>query len=135
MTTTAISLKGRIHEYGPRLEHAPADLVYVGRRMTMGGWNLVAHSLANPFTLRQTGTPEAAVAAYLRHLLARPDLLDQAAALHGKVLACWCAPHLCHAHAIAWYADSLAVDQLAERAADLESASRRAEQTLFARPA
>lgn len=136
MTTTVISLKGRIHEYGPRLEHAPANLVYVGRTMTgvrAGGWDLHKHPLHNPFTLRQSGTPEAAVTAYVRHLVDRPELLDQARALRGKVLACWCAPQLCHANAIAWYADGLDVDRLAERAADLETAAGLVETTLLAR--
>ena len=133
MTTKVISLKGRIHEYGPTLEHAPQGLAYVGRRWTMGGWNLPAHTLANPFTLSRHGTPEAAVAAYIRHLIDRPELLDQAAALRGKVLACWCAPNLCHAHAIAWYADGVSRELLAERAADLETAGGLVEQTLFAR--
>jgi hypothetical protein len=133
MTTTVISLKGRIHEYGPRLEHAPAGLVYVGRRLTMGGWNLPAHPLANPYTLKEHGTPEAAVAAYIRHLLDRPDLLDQAAELRGKVLACWCTPAICHAHALAIYADNPSRDQLASYADTLDWAADRVEETLFAR--
>ncbi|MFG2473535.1 DUF4326 domain-containing protein [Streptomyces fagopyri] len=133
MTTTVINLKGHKAEFGPRLEHAPTDLVYVGRRMTMGGWNLPAHPLANPHTLKAHGTPEAAVAAYIRHLLNRPDLLDQAAALEGKALACWCTPAICHAHAIGMYADTRSRDRLTSYAADLERAAGRAEQTLFAR--
>ncbi|WP_323186605.1 DUF4326 domain-containing protein [Streptomyces sp. NBC_00878] len=136
MTTTVISLKGRIHEYGPCLERVTDALVYVGRTMTgvrAGGWQLHKHPLANPFTLRQTGTPEAAVAAYIRHLLDRPALLAAAAQLRDRTLACWCAPQLCHAHAIAWYADSLDSGRLAERAADLEAAASRGEAALFER--
>lgn len=136
MTTTVISLKGRIHDYGPRLERAPENLVYVGRTMTgvrAGGWNLPKHPLANSYTLRQSGTPEAAVAAYIRHLLDRPALLAAAAQLRGRTLACWCAPQLCHAHAIAWYADSLDSVQLAERAADLEAGAGLVETALLAR--
>lgn len=126
MTTTVISLKGHISEYGPRLERAPDGLVYVGRRWTMGGWDLPAHPLRNPFTLRRCGTPEAAVAAYIRHLINRPDLDDQADALRGHTLAC-------HANVIAWYADGLTRDQLAERADDLDRAAGAAEDTLFDR--
>lgn len=133
MTTIVINLKGRIHDYGPRLQHAPEQLVYVGRRFTMGGWNLNAHPLANPHTLKDHGTPEAAVAAYIRHLLDRPELLDQAAALKGRVLACWCTPAICHAHAVGMYADSRSRDRLASYAADLEWAAGRVEETLFAR--
>lgn len=36
MTTTVINLKGRIRDFGPRLEFAPSDVVYIGRRWTMG---------------------------------------------------------------------------------------------------
>lgn len=138
MVTTVVNLKGRIGEFGPRLDRAPDNLVYVGRTMTgvrAGGWNLQKHPLHNPYTLRQYGTPEAAVAAYIRHLIDRPELLDQARELRGKVLACWCAPQLCHANAIAWYADGLDTGQLAERAADLETAGGLVETALFERSA
>ncbi|GKQ35815.1 DUF4326 domain-containing protein [Streptomyces sp. A012304] len=133
MTTIVINLKGRTHDYGPRLEHAPNGLVYVGRRFTMGGWNLEAHPLANPYALKEYGTPEAAVAAYIRYLLDRPELLDQAATLKGRVLACWCTPAICHAHAIAMYADNPSRGRLAEYAADLEWAAGLVEQSLFNR--
>lgn len=136
VTTTVINLKGRIHDYGPHLEHAPDGLVYVGRTMTgvrAGGWDLPQHPLANPYTLRQYGTPEAAVAAYIRHLLDRPDLLDQAAALKGKTLACWCPPNPCHAWALAWYANDPSRAGLAEYADSLDFCARLAEQHLFNR--
>jgi len=133
VTTTVISLNGRKAEFGPHLEHAPDGLVYVGRAQTMGCWRLPAHPLANPFSLKEYGTPEAAVAAYIRHLLDRPNLLAAAAQLRGRTLACWCAPQLCHAHAIAWYADSLDSAQLAKRADDLEAGAGLAEAALFAR--
>ena len=136
MTTTVISLKGRIHQYGPHLDRAPAGLVYVGRQMSgvrAGGWDLPAHPLHNPYTLSRYGTPEAAVAAYIRHFLDRPDLLDQAAVLRGKTLACWCAPELCHAHVIAWWADGLTREQIAQRADDLTTAAASVEKHLFDR--
>ena len=139
MTTTVINLKGRIHDYGPRLEHAPAELVYVGREerrwATKGNWDLREHTLHNPpkNSLAQLGTPEASVAAFIRYLLDRPDLLAQARALRGKTLGCWCDPNLCHAHAIAWYADGLTAAQLAERARDLEAAAGLVEKHLFNR--
>jgi hypothetical protein len=133
VTTFAINLKGRIHDYGPTLERAPDNLVYVGRRFTMGGWNLDPHPLANPYKLKDYGTPEATVAAYCRHLLDRPDLLDQAAALKGKALACWCNPDPCHAWAIAWYANDPSRERLAEYAESLDLCARLAEQHLFDR--
>jgi uncharacterized protein DUF4326 len=133
VTTTVISLKGRIHEYGPRLENAPEGVVYVGRRWRMGGWNLPAHPLANPYKLKDYGTPEALVAAYCRHLLDRPGLLDQAAALRGRALACWCNPNPCHAWAVAWYANDPSRSGLAEYADSLDFCAGLAEQHLFNR--
>jgi hypothetical protein len=133
MTTIVINLKGRKAEYGPRLEYAPEGLVYVGRRWTMGGWSLPAHPLANPYTIKEYGTPEAVVAAYIRHLLGRPDLLDQAAALRGRALACWCAPDACHAWAIARWADDPSRDRLAQYADDLDFAAGLVERHLFNR--
>ncbi len=110
MPTTVINLKGHIHDYGPRLQHGPAGLVYVGRRMTMGGWNLTAHPLANPFSVKAMGGREEAVAAYCRHLLQGPGLLSRVPLLRGSVLACWCAPEPCHADVLARLADAERAD-------------------------
>ncbi|WP_458089363.1 DUF4326 domain-containing protein [Streptomyces malaysiensis] len=123
MTTEVVSLKGCIREYGPRLERAPQGLVYVGRPWTLGGWDLPGHPLANPFSLKRYGTPEAAVAAYLRLLLRRPDLVAQAVRLRGATLGCWCAPALCHAHILAEVADGMTREQAAARADELERAT------------
>lgn len=106
--TTVISIKGRIHEYGPRLERAPKNLVYVGRRMAprrAGNWDLSAHPLANPFSVKAIGSNEAAVAAYCQHLLSEPSLHARVQLLRGSTLACWCAPDLCHAHVLAVLAE------------------------------
>lgn len=111
VTTSVIALKGRIREYGPRLERAPQGLVYVGRRWTLGGWELSAHPLANPFSVQRYGSREAAVAAYTRLLLRRPDLVAQARKLRGATLGCWCAPDLCHAHVLAAIADGMTREQ------------------------
>jgi hypothetical protein len=109
VTTTVINLKGRIHEYGPRLEHAPKNLVYVGRRMAprrAGSWDLRAHPLANPFSVKLSGSNEAAVAAYCRHLLQEPGMLSRVPLLRGSTLACWCAPDPCHADVLAVLAEA-----------------------------
>ncbi|MEU0783476.1 DUF4326 domain-containing protein [Streptomyces sp. NPDC006173] len=120
MTTTVITLKGRIREYGPRLERAPQGLVYVGRRWSLGGWDLPAHPLANPFSVQRYGGREAAVAAYLRLLLRRPDLVVQARKLQGATLGCWCAPDLCHAHVLAEVADGMTRERASARADALD---------------
>ena len=125
MTTTVISLKGRIHDYGPALEHAPAGLVYVGRAQTMGGWRLKAHPLANPHTTRAGGCPApgcglrhdqvGAVRAYGIELQGGAqasarghdgNLFTRARAAAGSTLACWCPPEVCHADVIAAIADA-----------------------------
>lgn len=86
MATTVINLKkgpnghSFIREYGPRLEHAPKQLVYVGREMKgvrAGGWNLSASKLNNPCTVKALGSNEAAVAAYCRYLLEETSLLSR----------------------------------------------------------
>lgn len=114
VTTTVINLKkgpdghSLIREYGPRLENAPKGLVYVGRKMTgvrAGGWNLSEHALNNPYSAKALGSNEAAVSAYARHLLDEPGLLARVPLLRGSVLACWCAPELCHAHVLAVLAE------------------------------
>jgi hypothetical protein len=112
VTTRVINVRGLIHEYGPRLEHAPDDLVYVGRRWTLGGWDLPRHPLYNRFaydtpTRRRDGTRAEVMAKYRAYLLARPDLLALVPALRGRTLACWCAPKLCHAGVLAELADTL----------------------------
>lgn len=105
-----INVRGRIHEFGPRLEHAPGDVVYVGRRWTMGGWDLPGHPLRNPFVhdtpgKKRDGTRAEVMSMYRAYLLERPELLELVTELRGRTLACWCAPELCHAHVLAELAD------------------------------
>jgi hypothetical protein len=109
VSTEAVCLKGRRDEFGPRLEWAP-DVVYVGRRCSMGGWRLAASPFANPFRVQDLGGAQAAVQAYRRHLLAHPELLALARReLKGKRLGCFCraqSPQLCHAGFLAVLADA-----------------------------
>ncbi|MFD8999669.1 DUF4326 domain-containing protein [Streptomyces sp. NPDC059582] len=112
MSTRVINLRGRIHDLGPRLEDAPEDVVYVGRRWTLGGWNLPRHPLCNPFaydtaTKKRDGSRAEVMAMYRAYLLERPELLDRVVELHGRALACWCAPEPCHADVLAELADAL----------------------------
>lgn len=103
--TVVINLKGRLRDYGPRLATAPEGVVYVGRRLTMGGWGLAGHPLSNPYSVRQCGSPAEAVDRYRAHLASRPDLLALVPTLRGKTLACWCVPAPCHALVLAELAD------------------------------
>ena len=112
MATRVINVRGRLHEFGARLENAPGDVVYVGRRWTMGGWDLPRHPLYNPFayntaTRKRDGTRAEVMARYRAYLLERPELLALVPALRGRALACWCAPELCHAEVLAELAETL----------------------------
>jgi len=64
--------------------------VYIGRRMTMGGWNLPQSKWMNPFTVKKCGSNAKAVHQYEEYLLNRPELLKDIEELRGKILGCWC---------------------------------------------
>lgn len=98
--TTVVNMKG--HRDDPDY----ADVVYVGRAMHRGGWDLAGSPLASPFRPGRDGTREAVVEKYRAHLLSRPDLLALLPALRGRRLGCWCVPQACHAQVIAELADS-----------------------------
>ena len=90
---------------GHRDDPAYADVVYVGRRMHRGGWDLEGSPLANPFRPGRDGTRAEVMNKYRDYLLGRPDLVAIARKLHGKRLGCWCLPEACHAEVIAEIAD------------------------------
>ncbi|MGK5632576.1 DUF4326 domain-containing protein [Streptomyces sp. URMC 123] len=97
--TTVVNLKGHLHD--PDYE----DVVYVGRMVRRGGWNLPASPLASPFRPGRDGTREEVIERYRAYLLGRPDLLALLPALRGRRLGCWCVPEPCHAQVIAALAD------------------------------
>lgn len=98
--TTVVNLKG--HRGDPDF----ADVVYVGRAMHRGGWQLPASPLASPFRPGADGSREDVVAKYREYLLGREDLLALLPELRGRRLGCWCAPEACHAMVIAELADA-----------------------------
>ncbi|MEV6315008.1 DUF4326 domain-containing protein [Streptomyces sp. NPDC051776] len=98
--TTVVNLKG--HRDDPEY----ADVVYVGRAMHRGGWDLKGSPLASPFRPGPDGTREEVVAKYREYLLGRSDLLEMLPELRGRRLGCWCVPEPCHAQVIAELADS-----------------------------
>lgn len=115
MTTTVIDLHDRRDhpDYDPDLN---SNIVYVSRRQWWGpGRLLEGHPLRNPHTVdspcRARGchgalhTREESIAAYCGRLLAHPELLALVPSLRGRVLACWCAPQLCHGHVLAALAE------------------------------
>lgn len=74
---------------GIRIVHCKKEEydVYIGRPSKYG----------NPFIIGMDGTREEVIAKFEAYLLGFPQLLEDAKReLKGKVLACWCAPELCH---------------------------------------
>lgn len=68
-----------------------ADVVYVGRRLAKGGWDLPGHPLANPFPMGRGADRATVVERYRAWLADQPDLVArELPALHGKRLGCWC---------------------------------------------
>ncbi|MFF3764090.1 DUF4326 domain-containing protein [Streptomyces sp. NPDC001922] len=98
--TTVVNLKG--HRDDPDY----ADVVYVGRAMHRGGWDLKGSPLASPFRPGRDGTREEVLEQYRAYLLERPDLLALLPELRGRRLGCWCVPLPCHAQVIAELADA-----------------------------
>lgn len=98
--TTVVNLKG--HRDDPDF----ADVIYVGRAMTRGGWHLAESPLASPFRPGPDGSRSEVVAKYRAYLLDRPDLLALLPGLRGHRLGCWCVPQPCHAQVIAELADA-----------------------------
>jgi hypothetical protein len=73
------------------------DFLYVGRRFTMGGYNLKASPWQNPFTTKIHGR-EKSIELYEWHVRSCEWLLERLPELEGKVLGCWCKPwERCHA--------------------------------------
>lgn len=117
MTTSAICLRGRRAEFGPSLDlPAARDVVYVGRRCTMGGWRLEQSPWRNPHRAQRVGGAAKAVELYVTHLRENPDLITRARReLVGKRLGCFCDtqdPALCHAALLAVVCD-LSAESLA----------------------
>lgn len=63
--------------------------VYIGRRFTMGGWNLEQSIWANPYTVKEYGRDQC-LAKYWEYLASNRNLLNQLYTLRGKTLGCFC---------------------------------------------
>jgi hypothetical protein len=65
------------------------NVVYIGRRWTMGGYNLPDSPWKNPYTVKRYGR-EVAVELYRQHILSSVEMLSRLDELAGKTLGCWC---------------------------------------------
>lgn len=70
--------------------------IYIGRRMTMGGWNLPQSKWANPFKIKDFGTIEECLNEYEKYVRNNPNLIKSLHELQNKILGCWCKPNPCH---------------------------------------
>lgn len=62
--------------------------VYIGRRLTMGGWNLKDSIWANPFKIDEENTREQVLEKYEKYLRSNFPLLSKLKSLEGKRIDC-----------------------------------------------
>lgn len=98
--TIVISLKGKLNILGPSNENLPADHVYIGRTLTMGGWKMKQSKWANPFKLSEDSL-DSVLQKYRKYVLGNQELMGSLSELKGKVLCCWCSPNKCHGDVLA----------------------------------
>ena len=79
------------------------EWVYIGRNIPRQ--RITGSPFANPFKIGQDGSRADVLAKYSQWLASQPELIQQARALKGKVLVCWCAPEDCHGHILAKIAE------------------------------
>lgn len=98
--TSVISLKGKKNIWGAQLENCPDDVIYIGRRFTMGGWNLKESPFCNPSAITKDLPREEAIEKYRVHITDKIEknysLKEALMSYKGKKLACWCFPKQCH---------------------------------------
>jgi len=64
--------------------------IYIGRRLTMGGWNLEDSIWRNPYKVDRDGTLDQIMVKYRNHILSNTALISKLIDLDGKILGCWC---------------------------------------------
>lgn len=69
--------------------------VYVGRRWTLGGWDLPESKWQNPFKVSEYGR-DLALKKYEIYVRENDELWNSLEELEGKRLGCWCLPAPCH---------------------------------------
>lgn len=69
--------------------------IYIGRRMTMGGWNLPDSKWANPYKVGRDGNLREVLAMYEAHVRASRRLMSELPELRGRRLGCWCVGPRC----------------------------------------
>lgn len=80
-----VSVKGKKNQWGPSLENAPPDLVYIGKVSNMGGWKLPNSKWNNPYSGKKYSRQES-LDNYRVYILNTPHLLNALPELSGKTL-------------------------------------------------
>ena len=89
---------GAVNKYVRNKRKGEPFDVYVGRGSAFG----------NPFHIGKDGTRAEVVRKFEEMLTSNEELMKLVRSeLKGKTLGCFCAPELCHAHVLAWYANGL----------------------------
>ncbi len=71
--------------------------IYIGRALTMGGWNLEESKWHNPFKLTDYNNDvNLVLEKYETYLRSNKELMDKIFELKGKILGCFCKPKPCH---------------------------------------
>lgn len=79
--------------------------IYIGRRLTMGGWNLPESIWHNPFEIKKYKSREVVLKMYRDYLTTNKKLMALLPTIYGRVIGCWCAPEPCHGDIIAELAE------------------------------
>ena len=69
--------------------------IYIGRRITMGGWNLQESIWRNPYDVKTYGRDKC-LELYEEYVTNNEELMSKLGELRGKTLGCWCKPERCH---------------------------------------
>lgn len=69
--------------------------IYIGRRITMGGWNLPESKWKNPYDVKTYGRDKC-LELYEEYIKNNKELMSKLGELRGKTLGCWCKPERCH---------------------------------------
>lgn len=64
--------------------------LYIGRRMSQGGWNLPQSKWANPFKISDECSRAESLKKFEAYVRSRSDLMNSLHELEGKRLGCWC---------------------------------------------
>lgn len=80
VVTAVVNLHGRVRENGGR---APAGVVYIGGKVTQGGWRLAATKWANPWRPGRDGTRAEVLTRYREYVRASPQLRAALPELRG----------------------------------------------------